>query len=77
MSTTNGMPDEIDAAGYVMNIIRGIRTYPAKRRKEVEATPISEDLKGSGLQLEKAYKKGYLDAINDFDSFIQVLSKGI
>jgi hypothetical protein len=78
-SNTNntGSPDQIDSADYVMNIIRTIRKYPQKRKSEVEKYKPSENAKGASLQQEKAHQKGYLDALNDMQKFLDIIAKGI
>lgn len=74
---TTGRPDEIDSTDYVMTIIRAIRKFPLERKAEVEAFKLPDDAKGSNLQQEKAYRKGYLDALKDVNDFIQTTSRGI
>ena len=74
---TTGRPDEIDATDYVMTIIRAIRKFANERRKEVEAFKIDENTKDEKLLQEKAYRKGYLDALRDCNNFIMSVSRGV
>ena len=78
-TNTTGTPDAIDSSDYVMTIIRAIRRFPEARKAEVEAE-LKKQIKGmkdEKLDLEKAYNKGYIDALGDINSFIATTSRGI
>lgn len=78
-TNATGTPDAIDSSDYVMTIIRAIRRFPTDRKKEVESifAESSKDMPENKLKLEKAYNKGYLDALGDINAFIQTTSRGI
>lgn len=78
-TNTTGTPDAIDSSDYVMTIIRAIRRFPEARKAEVEAEfkKQTKDMKDEKLDLEKAYNKGYIDALGDINSFIATTSRGI
>jgi hypothetical protein len=78
-TNATGTPDAIDSSDYVMTIIRAIRRFPVERKKEVEDifAKTSKDMKDDVLKVEKAYNKGYLDALGDMNAFIQTTSRGI
>lgn len=78
-TNTTGTPDAIDSSDYVMTIIRAIRRFPEARKAEVEAEfkKQTKGMKDEKLDLEKAYNKGYIDALGDINSFIATTSRGI
>ena len=78
-TNTTGTPDAIDSSDYVMTIIRAIRRFPEARKAEVEAEfkKQTKGMKDEKLDLEKAYNKGYIDALGDVNSFIATTSRGI
>ena len=78
-TNTTGTPDAIDSSDYVMTIIRAIRRFPEARKAEVEAEfkKQTKGMKDEKLDLEKAYNKGYIDALGDINSFIATTSLGI
>lgn len=78
-TNTTGTPDAIDSSDYVMTIIRAIRRFPEARKAEVEAEfkKQTKGVKDEKLDLEKAYNKGYIDALGDINSFIATTSRGI
>lgn len=78
-TNATGTPDAIDSSDYVMTIIRAIRRFPEARKAEVEAEfkKQTKGMKDEKLDLEKAYNKGYIDALGDFNSFIATTSRGI
>ncbi len=78
-TNATGTPDAIDSSDYVMTIIRAIRRFPEARKAEVEAEfkKQTKGMKDEKLDLEKAYNKGYIDALGDINSFIATTSRGI
>lgn len=78
-TNATGTPDAIDSSDYVMTIIRAIRRFPEARKAEVEAEfkKQTKGMKDEKLDLEKAYNKGYIDALGDINSFIATISRGI
>lgn len=78
-TNATGTPDAIDSSDYVMTIIRAIRRFPEARKAEVEAEfkKQTKGMKDEKLDLEKAYNKGYIDALGDINSFIATTSHGI
>lgn len=78
-TNATGTPDAIDSSDYVMTIIRAIRRFPEARKAEVEAEfkKQTKGMKDEKLALEKAYNKGYIDALGDINSFIATTSRGI
>lgn len=78
-TNATGTPDAIDSSDYVMTIIRAIRRFPEARKAEVEAEfkKQTKGMKDEKLDLEKAYNKGYIDALGDINSFIATTSLGI
>ena len=78
-TNATGTPDAIDSSDYVMTIIRAIRRFPEARKKEAEESfkQSFKKLKDEALKLEKAYNKGYIDALGDVNAFIQTTSRGI
>lgn len=78
-TNATGTPDAIDSSDYVMTIIRAIRRFPEARKAEVEAEfkKQTKGMKDEKLNLEKAYNKGYIDALGDTNSFIATTSRGI
>ena len=78
-TNATGTPDAIDSSDYVMTIIRAIRRFPEARKAEVEAEfkKQTKGMKDEKLDLEKAYNKGYIDALGDIKSFIATTSRGI
>ena len=43
--------------------IPNLKQYVSSQIGKIESTPLASDLKGSNLQVAKAHKKGYLDAL--------------
>ena len=78
-TNTTGTPDAIDSSDYVLTIIRAIRRFPEARKQEVEAEfkKQTKSMKDEKLALEKAYNKGYIDALGDVNSYIATTSRGI
>lgn len=74
MNEFNSGIDAIDSTDYVMKSLRAIKAYPDKRIAQVESTPISEEARGSSLQQEKAFKAGYIAALNEIKCFIKALA---
>lgn len=72
---TTGTPDAIDSTDYVMTIIRAIRRFPGDRQKEIEqiALPKNKEI----AEKESIYRAGYFQALNDLQSFMQTVSRGI
>ena len=79
-TNATGTPDAIDSSDYVMTIIRAIRRFPEARKKEAEDAfkeAIKKMKDENKIALEKAYNKGYTDALGDVNAFITTTSRGI